>query len=58
MGRPKILDRVEDHGFVVFDSDTDHDLNIIGLRNPNRAANSFDDLLFDKSVILLFIGIL
>jgi len=46
MSRPEILRRVEDHGFVVFDSAADHDLNIIGLRNPNRSANSFDDLLF------------
>ena len=44
--RPEILNRVQEHGFVVFDGDHDFDLNIIGLRNPRPAAGSFDDLLF------------
>lgn len=39
--RPEILDRVEEHGFVTFDGP--FDLNLIGLRNPNTKANSFDD---------------
>lgn len=41
--RPEILDRVEKHGFVVFDSGYDYDLNIIGERNPNGEADKFDD---------------
>lgn len=43
---PKILSKVKEAGFVVFDSDKDFDLNIIGLRNPNGRVNKFDDLLF------------
>lgn len=43
---PDILQRVKNHGFVVFDSDKDFDLNIIGLRNPKGSTNEFDDLLF------------
>lgn len=44
---PKILKKVKDHGFAVFESGKDYDLNIIGLRHPVRGrANEFDDLLF------------
>ena len=43
---PDILQRVKDHGFVVFDGERDFDLNIVGLRNPTRIAGRYDDLLF------------
>lgn len=43
---PEILQRVHDHGFKVFDSDHDFDLNIVALRNPIGRTNKFDDLLF------------
>ena len=33
---PKILKKVKDHGFAVFESGKDYDLNIIGLRHPVR----------------------
>ena len=39
--RPEILDRVEAAGFATFDGA--FDLNLIGLRNPEAAANKFDD---------------
>ena len=39
---PRILQRVKDAGFVVFDS-VDYDMNIIGERNPNGEADKFDD---------------
>lgn len=44
MYRPKILDKVLEHGFVVFDSE-DYDLNIIAVRNMENNPNEFDDKL-------------
>jgi hypothetical protein len=45
MNRPALLDRVAQAGFAVFDSGSDYDLNIIGLRNKSGTTNSFDDEL-------------
>ena len=42
--RPRILDRVEEEGFVTFDGQ--FDLNLIGLRSPAVEANKFDDHFF------------
>ena len=39
---PKILERVKQAGFKVFESN-DYDLNIIGERNPRGKVNKFDD---------------
>ena len=41
---PKILQRVKDLGHVVFDSQADFDLNIIGERFTIE-PNTFDDVL-------------
>lgn len=42
---PPILQKVLDHGFVIF-QDGDYDLNIVGVRNLNSAKdNQFDDKL-------------
>ena len=41
--RPKLLDRVEKHGFAVFESGL-YNLNIIGVRTKGR-PNEFDDRL-------------
>lgn len=42
--KPKILDRVEEAGYKVFENG-DYDLNIIGERNPNGKPDQFDDIL-------------
>ena len=44
MYKPAILDKVKEHGFVVFDS-CDYDLNIIAVRNLGNHPNEFDDKL-------------
>ena len=44
MYRPPILDKIEDYGFIVFDS-CDYDLNIIAVRNLGNHPNEFDDKL-------------
>ncbi len=41
--RPEILKAVEEHGFKVFDSGADYDLNIIGARNPEQVPDIFND---------------
>lgn len=44
-GLPPILQKVKEHGFVIFD-DGDYDLNIVGIRNLNsNRDNEFDDKL-------------
>ena len=39
---PPILQRLKLKGYKVFDGE-DHDLNLIGVRSPNRIAGEFDD---------------
>ena len=41
---PPILQAVQDAGFVVF-TNGDYNLNITGIRSPERVANAFDDRL-------------
>ena len=44
MFKPEILQKVEEHNFMVF-SDGDYDLNIIAVRNLENNPNVFDDKL-------------
>ncbi len=39
---PSILQRCADLGYAIF-TKKDYDLNIIGVRSPNRIAGKFDD---------------
>ena len=41
---PPILQAVKAKGFAVF-TDGDYNLNITGIRSPERVANAFDDRL-------------
>lgn len=43
LNEPPILRRLETLGYKTFKS-VDYDLNLIGIRNPNRRAGRFDDL--------------
>lgn len=45
MKHPKILDRVNNLGFRVFNSGKDYDLNIIGVRSEDHTPNVFNDWL-------------
>lgn len=40
---PPLLRLLRAKGYAVFDGE-DHDLNLIGIRSPNRKAGAFDDL--------------
>lgn len=42
---PLLLQHVKANGFEVFDGGQAYNLNIVGLRSPNTAAGSFDDLI-------------
>ena len=44
MFKPEILQKVEEHNFLVF-SDGDYDLNIVAVRNLENNPNVFDDKL-------------
>ena len=39
---PKILERIKAMGYPVFENG-DYDINLIGVRSPNRIAGAFDD---------------
>jgi len=41
--QPDIIKRLKREGYATFDSGKDYDLNIVGIRSPNRSANLFDD---------------
>ena len=43
---PSILRRVSLMGYAIFDGDRDYNLNLIGVRSPNRTPGSFDDRFF------------
>ena len=42
---PAILEKVTNHGFVIFSAGF-YNLNIVGVRNPNGRTNQFDDDLY------------
>ena len=42
---PPVLQRIKEIGGVVFDGPAAYDLNLFGIRSPNRAAGRFDDLM-------------